>query len=155
MARYGTEENVTLWWVPTIADIAAPTVAEITAGTDITCEFAEFTPGVTQNNIDTSGYCSRVDSEVVGTVGYSLSIDFYRDDTDDTAWELFSWGLEGHLVWREGVAYDPDATAADKVSVWQAQSGEKQIAATAKNTRRTFTVGFAVQAAELDAVVAA
>ena len=35
MSRYVFEENTTVWWVPTIANPAAPTAAEINAGTNL------------------------------------------------------------------------------------------------------------------------
>lgn len=162
MARYPFEEFTRVHWVPGeagIANIAAPTVAEINAGTDITCFLTKdgLNPGGSTNKVDSAGLCSRVDSQTVGSVGYDFSLKLFRDNAvgGDDAWDLAVWGSEGYLVVRRGVPYATAFAAGQKVEVYDAQMGEPVPAGSAANANQNFTLGLAIQAVNLKATVAA
>lgn len=53
--RQGSTGNIRVWLCPSVADLAAPTVAEITAGTDLT-------KGMRRNGLDTPRGGSTIDA---------------------------------------------------------------------------------------------
>lgn len=160
--RYPFEEFTRVHWLPgedAVAAIAAPTVAEINAGTDITCFLTKdgLNPGGTTNKIDQAGLCSRLDAQGIGSVGYDMSLKAFRDNAagGDDAWDLFEWNSPGTLVVRRGVAYATAFAAAQKVEVYVGASGEPVPAGSAANAQQTFEVPIAVAEAQLKAAVAA
>jgi len=162
MARYPFEEFTRVHWVPGaagIADIDSPTVAEINAGTDITCFITKdgLSPGGSTNKVDGGSLCNRLDSQTIGSVGYDFTLKMFRDNAagGDDAWDLANWGDEGFLVVRRGVDYATAFAAAQKAEVYHAQMGEPVSASSAANAQQTFELGMAIQAAELKATVAA
>ena len=64
--KYPFEEYTRVVLVTSIANISAPTVAEVAAGTVITCDLTKdgLNPGGTTNSVDSAGLCSRVDSQL-------------------------------------------------------------------------------------------
>lgn len=162
MARYPFEEFTKVVWVPGasgIANIAAPTVAEIAAGTDITCFLTKdgLNLGGTTNKVDQGGLCDHVDGDTVGTVKFDASLKGYRDNAagGDDYWDLGVWGSAGHLVVRRGILFGTAFAAAQKVEVYKGQLGQKVPATSAANTNQTADIPLAVAAANLDATVAA
>lgn len=155
--KYPFEEYTRVYWVPTIADISAPTAQELDAGTDLTCHLTKdgLNPGGSTNGVDSAALCSRVDSQVAGSVSYNATLRFFRYWDDDLAWDLVGWSDAGHLVVRRGIRHDVAWTAGQPVEVYRAQFGEKIPAASAANTLQTFEVSLFVEDADLDAVVAA
>lgn len=162
MARYPFEEHTTVIWVPGddgVANIEAPTLAEIAAGSDVTCFITRdgLNPGGTNNKVDGAGLCTRIDGQTVGTVGYDFTLRMFRDNASggDDAWDLANWGDLGFLVVRRGVMYGDVFAAGQAVEVYEAQMGEPIPASSAQNTSQAFELGLAIANAELKAVVAA
>lgn len=157
--KYPFEERTCVVWVTTMSSIAAPTVAEIDAGTDITCYLTKdgLNPGGSTNGIDAGTLCNRVDGQVAGSVSYQATLKGYRyfPITDDDFWDLAVYGTSGYLVVRRGVAFDAAFAAAQKVEVYKAQMGEPIPASSAANAMQTFEVGLFVETANLKATVAA
>lgn len=158
MSAYVHEGNTKVAWVPTIANIAAPTAAELTAGTDIT-EFLT-KDGLklpqSQNFADNSSLADTFDAQVVGSHGGNITLTIKRDNGTDTAWNLFSWGEVGNLVVRRGEDYSGAFAAADKLEVYPAMSHNPIPNDTAANTQATANVGMAVTSQpDLNAVAAA
>lgn len=154
MSRVVFDGTMHVYFCPTVVSKAAPTVANITAGEDITAflpkDGLSFSP--TDNRVDTGDMSTLFDSQIMGTYGYELSLTMFRDDTDDLAWETFTHKEEGFLVFSP---FGP-AGAADPVHVFPVEAGQRQLANSAANERQTFTVQFAVTSEPaLDAVVAA
>lgn len=149
------EQNTRVVWVPTIADTDAPTVAELTAGTDITAYLTKDgleTPS-DQNMVDNAGLDENFDAQGVGSFGGAIVIKAFRTDTD-AAWNLFAYGTEGYIVVGRDSAGGIAATHV--VEVYPAQMHQPVMMATAANERQKFTVRLAATAAPtLDAVVAA
>lgn len=156
MAEYTFEHFTKVSWVPTIASIAAPTAAEVTAGTDISNLLTKDglqTPS-SQNMVDNGTLADRFDAQSVGTYGGNITLKARRETVTDAAWNLFSWGEEGYLVVRRGVDHSTAFTVADEVEVYPAQSHEPVMDNSAPNANQTFTVALAVTSEpELRAVV--
>lgn len=164
MQRYPFEEYTMAIWVDIaddIADPSAPTVAELTAGTDITCFLTKdgLKLGVSTNSVDGGSLCNRADIESAGSVGYKPMLKGYRDNESggDTLWNLAVWGDTGFLVVRRGVLYSTAIAAAQVVEVYPMQMGQKSPGDSAGNTNQFFEVPLFLRdaAVDLDAVVAA
>lgn len=134
--------NVSVWWVPStpgIADIDAPTAAEINAGTNISCAIVDpYTLGWTDRDTDDSAsICDDSNVETPTRKNYEGDLTFFRDaDMDDVASvfniaaDLFKTPLQqGFLVQRIGKNPNtfPTAAAGDEVSVFEFLSGDPNI----------------------------
>jgi hypothetical protein len=147
MARRTYEEYTTVWWVPTIADHNAPTVAEITAGTDISA----FLPkdgvkvGFKNDTVDNNDITSAFNPQIPGSYSASASFTFFRDDTADTAWDLFKTrNTYGHVVVRRMVPVTQVVADGDLVEVYPVATGSPVVEDSAENERVKFVVDFAV-----------
>lgn len=112
------------WWVPAIADITDPVLAEINHATalNITCYLLAEQEGVTSNveKVRLARLlCETTTTEGLGETTWSMSdiqgvFDPQAAAGSDgkKAWELFDTGASGHLVRRQGVVSITDAEAA-------------------------------------------
>lgn len=108
-------------WLVAVANTAAPTVAEMAGG--VSLETA-FTPDgldikVTTGRKDTSNLASRRNSERVTRISYAVAGTFYRDDTNDIAWNLLPYGAKGFLVVREGIDRETPWASGQRVRVFR------------------------------------
>jgi hypothetical protein len=158
VTRYSAESKSLFYFVPTVTNIAAPTVAELNAGTDLT-DFTPrdgFNPSTNQNPVDNSSLADAFDSQVVGSEGGPITLTFFRDDTTDTAWDLIDYGLTGFLAFREGPPTATAWTAAQDVQVYPVQFFSPIPVQTAANEARKFSVTATVTSPpERKAIVAA
>lgn len=154
------EKNVPVAFVPTIADITAPTAAEITAGEQLASyipkDGVQF-PG-NRNMVPTDALDSDLDSESPGSVGGALVVTFKRQnrDGDEAAWTAFKDSepaapVTGFLVFGFQGSND---TAADEVDVYQIEAHMPVRSNPAANTEQRFVVNCGVQAMALGAAVA-
>ena len=105
--------NTTIWWIPLagITNYLAPTVAQITAGTNISAAIVTgYTLAATDSDTDDSKTIVDEGNVSTPTFGnYEANLSFFRDATGDTptifttAIALFTSGrVEGWLVSRHG-----------------------------------------------------
>lgn len=150
MARIVFEEQYRVRFVPTITNKAAPTVAQLTAGTDITSLVAKdgVNFGTSENVVDTSDISTAFDSQTIGSWGASLTLTFFKDDGTDTAWDLFPRGTSGFIVIAPFGFGGPAGTktsspiAGDKLYVFPIVAQQPQLSPSAANERQTFTSTF-------------
>lgn len=154
--KFPFEERTRVSLVPTIADISAPTLAELNAGVDISCHLTKdgLNPGGSTNGVDSGALCSRVDSQVAGSVSYSFTLRGFRYLDDDDFWDAVSYATNTHVVVRRGPAHDTAWADGDKLEVYAGQFGEKTPAASAANTMQSFEVSVFVEDVDLEAVAA-
>lgn len=160
MSRLVFDGNTKVFWLDAApADPSAPTVAELTAGTDITSYIPKdgFKSGVSNNRVSGGSLDERFTDESMGTWSSQLSIDYYLDKVtaDNTAHDTIGvQDAAGAIV----VVWD-GAGAADggKAYVWpEVEAGQPVIQDTAENARQKATAEFAVLAEpNFHAVVAA
>lgn len=152
------------WWVASIANIAAPTAAEITAGVDLTPKLRRdglATP-LDGKTADASDISSQYDKTVPSTYGGSpLTLKFKRDPSADTIWTTLTpptpsaAGALGNLVVRRFGGSSVAAATSQKVEVYPAQVVSRTMDNTTADGVQMFTVVLAVPSApNLDAVVA-
>lgn len=101
MARIVFEGNYQVHWVTTIATESTPTKTEIDAGDNITTfvpkDGLRYGPGFTK--VDASNIASAFDPEYQGSWSMDAGITVQRDDTTNTAIDLFtSHATAGYLV---------------------------------------------------------
>lgn len=66
-------ENLHVVIAPSVADIKAPTIAELEAGKDATCALRELEPGADASESDDKRLCRKTNAKRSGTVEYSLA----------------------------------------------------------------------------------
>lgn len=156
MTKLAAEGNVKVHWVPAIAAKAAPTVAEIGAGTNVTPFLPTNGVGVewTQNNASLDMLDESFTPEVIGTEKAAINLTFVRHrlDADDDAWNLWDRGDEGFLV----ISRKGAPAALGKVEVYPCQSHRPVPLTPATNEFQQGRVMLAVHdTPELNAIVAA
>ena len=160
MARKGSTGEIRVWFVPTITSTAAPTVAEITAGTDLT-------PFLTRDGLDTpqgaetidvSDASSRQNKSAPGTYGGDvITLKCHRDsvNADDDAWTTLVRGTEGYIVVRRFGGSSVAVAASQKVEVYPGEVSTRQPDPIAANEDQKFTTQFAVNGAINDSATVA
>lgn len=152
MTALAHDGNVVWYFAPTVASVAAPTVANITAATRIVGITNYETPS-SEAEVDTSGIDDVYDVSVVGTSKAGpIVLTMKRDDTVETAaWDLFVFRTVGFLIRsKKGVP-----VLASKVEVFPVQIGQRRNEGYGKNVTQKFAVSFYVTSApNLAAVVA-
>jgi hypothetical protein len=143
-----SDGNWRVSWVTTIANIAAPTVAELNAGTElaqnwITPEGLNIPTGTAGRTTSTLG--ADTTTQRAARKNYDgSSVTCYRAEPPqaDTAYDLLTYGTDGYLVVRRTL---PNATAyasAQKVEVYPFECGEPSLSPPAENATQTFTTPF-------------
>lgn len=160
MSRLVFDGNYKVYWLDTAPVApAAPTIAEITAGTDITSFIPKdgFKPGASNNRVSGGSLDESFLDESMGTWSSQLSVDYYLDGVtadNDAHATLGVRGATGAIV----AIWDGAGNASGaKAYVWpDVEAGTPIPADTAENARQKATAEFAVrQAPEFHAVVAA
>jgi len=123
----GTEENLLIKWIPTIADTSAPTVAEWDAGTAITYSLTPsgWTPSGDQATVVDDRLTLAQAFERPGKKTKSLSVQYVYGSDEDVAADTLVEGTEGYIGVRAGVANGDAAAAAQKVTIWPVRCGEQ------------------------------
>lgn len=147
MARYSIEGFARLYHVPSIATPGSPTTTELNAGTNLTTFVPRdgFAPNLTQNFVDVSSLADVFDLTQLGSEGGNFTLTFYRDNSADTAWNLYvPGGVTGFLAWREGISGTTAWTSTQPLQVWPYAAHKPIPVPTATNEGRKFTVGVAI-----------
>lgn len=117
-----------------VADIDAITVAEVTAGVDLSCYLLRqngLTESLTQNKINDGRYCSAQDFQQFGTKSKEMSLGYtfnLKEPTDDVARLALPEGTRGTLVTIFQVDEDSETYAADDwYKATPVQAGEQHI----------------------------
>ncbi|MFF1281049.1 hypothetical protein [Streptomyces sp. NPDC058299] len=137
MADLISDGKTRVVWLSTVANINAPTVAELTAGADYT---KRITPDGLKTDpstadVDTSSLASTFDTKTVGRIGVDVELTFKRGDNvqDDAPFTTLKYGVSGFLVIRRGVAYATAWATGQKVEVYPITCGEPQNSSPAAN----------------------
>lgn len=137
-------------WVPSIANINAPTVAELNAGT---LTHANMTPDglvgfeADTADVDNSALDSTFDTKVAGRASYSGTMLRLKKQTGtDLLYNFFVRDLTGFVVVRRDVAAATAWAAAQAVEVYPAVTGETRLLAPEGNSIRKYEVPIKVSA---------
>ena len=120
MARYFRRGTSKMFFAPTIADISAPTEAEMLAGTDLTPEIGEIEGFKFSNNpIDTPDMDTEFVSNIPGEdTGDDSSMTFYEDDTANPISTTLAKGTAGYMVLFPYGISSTDPQSGDECEVW-------------------------------------
>lgn len=129
-------------WAPAVANIAAPTVAEINAGLrlDTVMTPAGLKVAPTTALVDTSSLSSTFDTARSGKRGFVNSVIIKAQDSADTALTTLVYRASGFLVIRRKLASATAPAIGDKVEVYPSQCDEP-IQTYGPNTIQAFEVG--------------
>lgn len=98
--RLAYEGKVRHFWVETLTNPAAPSVAELTAGFD----FTRYVPkdGVSgdpvENFIDSTDISETFDAQQVGSWGEQITFQMYKQYPNDDAFDFWAYGDVGYFV---------------------------------------------------------
>jgi hypothetical protein len=156
MADLGFDGMIKVSWVTTIASIAAPTVAELTAG--VSLEGRLLPDGLTISadtaEVDNSKMNSIANSAIVGRGTWTLGIKYVRGDAADTTATAVETAMapkaNGYLVVRRDIVSTTAFIAAQKVEVYPAQIGYANPDSPAANTLQAVEVPMKNTAAPRD-----
>lgn len=161
MADIYTDGNIRVAYVATIANITAPTTAELNAGTSILLTDKITADGLvgfepTTAEVDTSSLASTFDTKGIGRDQFSNTMLRLKKQTaTDTAYNTLTRGTTGYIVIRRDVAFDTAWAASQKVEVYPIVCGRERNLAPEANTVRRYEVPVMVSSApELRATVA-
>lgn len=120
MSRVIPDGEVRIHAVTTIANIQAPTQAEVQAGTDITPYLASMDTPLDGNRVPAGDLSTAFRITAAGKFGGDITMDVHRGTTgaDDTAYDLFPRGTETNIVIRRFGGSTVNLATADVVEVW-------------------------------------
>ena len=145
MADIILDGRVKFWSVPTIANIASPTTAELNAGINL----GQYMPkdGVKGVMPDTGEVDNTKLTSLYGTSLPGLgelkpgSLTFFRQQPTDTVWSLFVKDYPTNLVIRRDGSLDTTAWGStNKVEVFPIQCGFRQDQDFAENELQKYTI---------------
>lgn len=121
--------NTTIWWVPTIADTAAPKVSEIGAANAFRVTYS-FTPdgwGLTGSQEKKADDRLTLDQtlEALGKSTASLTLKYVDSTAANSAAVLLAEGTLGYFVERRGVSNATLVAAGQKVRVIKVALGKQ------------------------------
>lgn len=119
MSRIGSTGNIKLFYLPSVADPDAPTLAEIAAGVNLTDYLLR--DGLSRpksgNTIDVAGAATKYNATDAGTYGGDAwTVSFFRDSeaADDDAWDTLPRGTRGWWLVLPFDGSDVAAAAGDR-----------------------------------------
>lgn len=118
-----SDGKIRVVWAPTVANVAAPTVAEANAGlrldTVMTPDGLKISPKTA--DVDTSSLSSTFDTSRAGRRGFDCSVKIKRQDAADTALTTLVFRAVGFLLVRRTV---DAATANTAAQAWEVYPSE-------------------------------
>lgn len=149
MARFIPDGVLKITLAPAVADMTAPTLAEVTAGDDATGFLRALSTPLEGSVVDISDVSSRFNKTTAGTYGgQEATMEFYRDDeqTNDTIWNLLARGttIFAIIARRGGSGVDGAIDTGDYVDVWKLEVITRNPADYSRNEPTGFVVSCAV-----------
>jgi hypothetical protein len=129
MPDLGFDGMLKVSWVTTIANIASPTVAELSAGTSLEGVLTPdgLTISAKTGDVDNSKMNSIANTTIVGRGTWDISVKYIRGDAANTAAvaaeTAFAPKANGYLVVRRDIVATTAWVAAQKVEVYPGQIG--------------------------------
>lgn len=144
MARLIPNENTDVRFVATIANTASPTVTEITGGVNLTDFIITLDASTSGNTLPTPTFASLFETSISGTVTATFTAEFYRDDTNDLAWNTLPRGTNGFIVVSRFGYTGGTPTAGDDIEVWPVRITTRSAMALTNNEVQRFGIEAAI-----------
>lgn len=142
--------RVKVTFATAIANVAAPTTAELNAGTALQTFITPdgFDIGGDTSAVDTGNLGSKSYLNRAGRKKYDITIQFHHDSPTDTPYNLLPYRTTGFLVVRRGTDATTAWATSDKVEVYPVESGEPMQVKPGPDSTWDFSVKFFVMADE-------
>jgi len=129
-------------FVPTISSTAAPTVAELNAGTRLDSFLTPDGLGLefSTESVDTTALSSTYNAELPGRLTVSTELTLKHQGDGVAPFSTFASKPEGYIVVRRNLATSTAWTAGQTVEVYTVQIGTRRRNAPAANEVLKFTV---------------
>jgi len=142
MVNLLSDGNFKISWVPSVANVHAPTVAELTAGTSLE---GVITPDGYKNKastapIPTSSLASTFDTEAAGRKKFDISLELMRQTLPDSVYALLAYRASGFLAVRRTVATATAWASTQQVGIFPVQCGQREESDAAENEVQKCTV---------------
>jgi hypothetical protein len=143
-----TDGRTRLSYVPTIANIGAPTTAELNAGTAL--EALTTADGVSgfqpdTADVDNSALNSTFSTVIAGRASYSgTMLRLKKQSGTDTTYNLLTYGTAGYIVIRRDVTAGTAWAASQAVEVYPIMCGEVRNLDPAPNELHKYEVPFKI-----------
>lgn len=134
--------NVKVTWCLTIANISAPTAAELNAGVDlqeyITKDGLKIEPD--QSAVDNTALASRDETEDAGTVKYGIELTVKRKELaiNDVGWNTLTDRQLGYLAVRRNLAHETAWAASQHAEIYPARCGRPNMQPPELNAAQKF-----------------
>lgn len=125
-----SDGNTKATFVPTVAVLSAPTVAELTAVGIVACETVITASGlkisIDQGEVKGDTLASVQTFTGPGRLQAKIELTFFRDDTSlaDRMWSVMTNGTPGYFVVRRGLSYQTAYAAGQKIAIYTITCGE-------------------------------
>ena len=148
MARYFRRGTTKIYFVSSISSSASPTVAEMAAGTELTCSVAEISGFAFQNNpIDVPDMCAEFVAKIPGEdTADDSEMTFYEDDTTNPLLTTLAKGTTGNIVFFPYGIGGANPVAGDDCEVWPTTVAKTTREWSAGNDPARFMTTFTVSA---------
>lgn len=148
MADYGFDGMIKVSFVPTIANVAAPTTTELNAGTPLEAQLTAdgVSVGIDTASVDTSKLNSTANSEIIGRDSYTVSVKYVRGShAYATAIQsALVRGASGYLAIRRDIVSTTAWASSQKVEVYPVQCKRPNPDTPAANALQTVAVPMSV-----------
>lgn len=122
-----------------VADINAPTLAEVTGAEDLTPYLNTLDTAASSATVETPNFSTRFVGSIPGTYSATVTGEFYRDDTDDVAWDTLARDVEGvFIIGRFGFG------ASKEIELWPVRITNRSPVALGTNESQRFSIEAAV-----------
>lgn len=158
MSRYFRRGTTKIYFAPSVADVDAPTVTELTAGTELTCDIAEISGFAFQNSpIDVPDMCAEFVKKIPGEdTADDSEMTFYEDDTSNPLFTTLAKGSQGFVVFFPYGVGGASPMIGDDCEVWPVSVAKTTREWSAGNDPARFMTTFTiVDVPGLNSVVAA
>jgi len=148
MADYGFDGMIWASFIPAVANVAAPTVTELSAGVELHDVLTADGLSISADTatVDTSKLSSTANSETIGRDSYTVSVTYVRGDhteATDVA-EALVRGASGYLAVRRNKLATVAVASADEVELYPIIWHRPNPATPAANALQTVEVGASV-----------
>lgn len=160
MGRFIPNENTFLGFSLTCPNLHSVSLSLITGSVNLTRYLMSVNASTTGNTVPTPSLDTLFETSIAGTVTGTFSADFYRDDTNDLAWNTLPRRTKGFMFLSRFGGQDTTVkgrpVVGDDLEVWPVLIVSRANSNGASNTVATFTstASIPVEPVE-DAVVAA
>lgn len=158
--KYPFDSHTRVSILATVASVTAPTVANLNAGTDITCDLTPDGLRISPKTVTVDSTPWAYGSVVTRPVRYDFSgagLRGFRYEQPDTEllWDAALFRARKFVVVRRGMAFDAAWAASQEVEVYEVLFGKRSVEPSNDNSLTTFEVDLHVRSNSDAAVVAA